>query len=163
MSERTYMTRAGAFHGPHPSRPTHGARCAKCGAVPSLEVHGGRLVDWCFGCERNRQRADMGLSPLNFAPPETYEPEQRIGHNRGGPKPRGDSIMARVKEKLPTSPTRACHYMTIAASIGVGAQYVNDTLHVLRARGIAETIEGPHPRQRKRISLLWYRVDRRAA
>ncbi|MBA3837133.1 MAG: hypothetical protein C0499_05695 [Zymomonas sp.] len=126
-------------------------------------MHDGYLREWCWGCERNRSRAGMGLSPLDFTPREQHEPERARGHGRGGQRRREDSVAGRIARHLPTSPRKAYHYTEIAHALGVNEQYVNDSLHVLRARGIAECVEGKHPRQRKRTSLRWYRADRRAA
>lgn len=144
--------------------PRHTTRCTHCGYVVSLECQQGQIREWCYGCERNRARAGMRLPPLDFRPQATYVAEDRQYKNalrlppavKRRPAPRGTGN-TRVLAKLPISERTACHATEIAASLGVRRQAAEASLHILLAHGLAFQTEGPHPRQKQRITTLWYK------
>lgn len=145
-----------------PALPCHRSRCDRCGSSVALELHRGVIEEHCAGCTRNRQRADMGLPPITYftAPPPEHP---MMGKKPKRPRTAAQTQISRLREKLPTSADRACHAAALAASIGTTLQYAVDALHLLEARGQAAAVEGAHPRQTKRRSLLWYRPDVEAA
>ena len=147
--------------------PCHPSRCPACGHVVSIDVHHGVTGDWCFGCERNRARAEMGLPALNYTPAASYVPvparrngqfpgkPQRRPATKGGPKPRADRGIARVEGKLPRFPHTACTGRELAFSIGVSEQAVNACLLKLEKAGKAARHK---PANARRAGWMWYRA-----